>query len=94
MSLASLARRFLRATRFLRNPVTFGTVMSFMFVWIASDSIEWALAAGFIVLTILQGMLEAVELLLNELRQAGLLPTLKGHRSHVPDPDGPRDSGK
>ena len=68
------------ARRFASSPVVFGTTFSFIFVWLASDSFEWALAAAFMILVILHGIMDGVDKLLDELRKAGLIPPRNGDR--------------
>lgn len=84
-----------RVTRFLSHPVVFGSIATFFFVWTASESLAWALAASFMILVILSAIADAVDRILEAFRDAGLLPTLEDHRSHAPErQSAKRDPGR
>ena len=48
--------------------------MTSLFAGVASQSLDWAVFAGFVMFVLLITIREAVETILDELRKAGVLP--------------------
>jgi len=67
-------RAWLWTRRFLGNDTVFLTLMTSLFAGVASQSLDWAVFAGFVMFVLLITIREAVETILDELRKAGVLP--------------------